>query len=68
MTGEFTVMINGELVTYTNYNDIPDTFEHVIKYAPDWPEPPHTQKDHDYMETFNNKLQRLMEIENASSN
>tara|TARA_B100000745_G_C19917467_1_gene308200 strand:+ start:223 stop:429 length:207 start_codon:yes stop_codon:yes gene_type:complete len=68
MTGEFTVMINGELVTYTNYNDIPDTFEHVIKYAPDWPEPPHTQEDHDYMETFNNKLQRLMEIENASSN
>ena len=68
MTGEFTVMINGELVTYTNYNDIPDTFEHVIKYAADWPEPPHTQEDHDYMETFNNKLQRLMEIENASSN
>jgi hypothetical protein len=68
MTGEFTVMINGELVTYTNYNDIPDTFEHVIKYAPDWPRPPHTQEDHDYMETFNNKLQRLMEIENASSN
>ena len=68
MTGEFTVMINGELVTYTNYDDIPDTFEHVIKYAPDWPEPPHTQEDHDYMETFNNKLQRLMEIENASSN
>ena len=68
MTGEFTVMINGELVTYTNYNDIPDMFEHVIKYAPDWPRPPHTQEDHDYMETFNNKLQRLMEIENASSN
>jgi hypothetical protein len=68
MTGEFIVMINGELVTYTNYNDIPDTFEHVIKYAPDCPGPPHTKEDHDYMETFNNKLQRLMEIENASSN
>ena len=61
-------MINGELVTYTNYDDIPDTIDHVIKFNPDWPESPHTQEDHDYMETFNNKLQRLMEIENASSN
>ena len=69
MIGEFIVKINGELVTYTNYDDIPDTFDHVIKFNPDWPESPHTQEDHDYMETFIDKLQRLMEIErNASSN
>ena len=69
MKGEYIIKSGGELMTYTDYNDIPDTFDHVIKFNPDWPESPHTQEDHDYMETFNNKLQRLMEIEkNASSN
>jgi hypothetical protein len=44
MTGEYVIMVDGELIT-------------------------HTQEDHDYMETFNDKLQVLMEIErNASSN
>ena len=69
MKGEYVVKINGDLITYTDYNDIPNTFDHVIKFNPDWPPSPHTQEDHDYMETFNDKLQALMEIErNASSN
>ena len=69
MTGEFIIKIGEELITYTDYDDIPNTFDHVIKFNPDWPEPPHTQEDHDYMETFNDKLQRLGDIErNASSN
>ena len=69
MKGEYLIMVAGELITYTDYDDIPDTFEHVIKFIPDWPESPHTQEDHDYMETFNDKLQVLMGIEkNASSN
>ena len=69
MKGEFVIMVAGELITYTDYDDIPNTFDHVIKFDPDWPEPPHTQEDHDLMEVFNDKLQVLMEIEkNASSN
>ena len=69
MKGEYVIKINGELITYTNYNDIPNTFDHVIKFNPDWPESPHTQEDHDLMAVFNDKLQVLMEIEkNASSN
>ena len=69
MKGEYVIKINGELITYTDYDDIPNTFDHVIKFNPDWPEEPHTQEDHDLMAVFNNKLQRLMEIEkNASSN
>ena len=69
MKGEYVIMVDGELITYTDYDDIPDTFDHVIRCLFDWPEPPHSQEDHDYMETFNDKLQRLMEIErNASSN
>ncbi len=68
MKGEYVIMVAGELITYTDYNDIPNTFDHVIKFNPDWPPSPHTQEDHDYMETFNDKLQVLMGIEkNASS-
>ena len=69
MKGEFIIKTGEELITYTDYDDIPNTFDHVIKFNPDWPEPPHTQEDHDIMAVFNDKLQVLMEIErNASSN
>ena len=69
MKGEFIIKTGEELITYTDYDNIPNTFDHVIKFNPDWPKSPHTQEDHDYMEVFNDKLQVLMEIErNASSN
>ena len=69
MKGEYIILQNGELITYTDYDDIPSTFENVISFNPDWPEPPHTVADHELMEVFNDKLQALMEIErNASSN
>ena len=62
-------MVEGKLITYTDYDDIPNTFDHVIKFNPDYPEGPHTQEEHEYMETFNDKLQALMEIErNAGGN
>ena len=72
MKGEFIIMINGELITYKNYDDIPDKFDHVIKFLPDWPpgdpETGHTEEEHQFMATFNNKLQKLMEIERAGGN
>lgn len=62
-------MINGELKTFTNYNDIPDKFDHVIKFLPDPVPGPHTHEEHELLDNWNDKLQRLMEIErNASSN
>ena len=68
MKGEYVIMVAGELITYTDYDDIPNTFEHVIKFIPDWPEAPHTVEDHELMSVFNDKLQALMERERASSN
>ena len=29
---EFQFLVNGELVTYSRYEDIPEEFEHVIKF------------------------------------
>ena len=65
---EFQFIINGKLVTYTKYEDIPDTFEHVIKFIPDMPEEPHDEDDHAEMAQWNTRLQKLMEKERAGSN
>ena len=64
---EFVVMKNNQLFTYTNYEDIPLDFDHVIKFRPQIPEGPHTEEQHEEIEQWNTKLQRLMEIERASS-
>ena len=64
---EFTIMKAGKLQTYTNYEDIPADFDHVIKFVPDIPEGPHTEDEHDQIDSWNEKLQQLMEIERARS-
>ena len=67
---EFQFIINGELVTFDKYEDIPDEFEHVIKFMPDIPEPPiggHTEEEHDELAKWNDRLQELMEKERARS-
>lgn len=64
---EFTIMRAGKLLTYTNYADIPADFDHVIKFVPDIPEGPHNEDEHDLIDSWNDRLQRLMEIERARS-
>ena len=70
MPHEFVVKRNGILETYTQFEDIPDDFEHVIKFLPEIPEGPHMHDEHEELEKWNEKLQFLMEIErkNASRN
>ena len=69
---EFKFIVNGELVSYDRYEDIPDEFEHVIKFLPDVPEPEgedgnHTNEQHADMAKWNGRLQQLMEKERARS-
>ena len=68
MAHEFVILRNGILETYTEYNEIPLDFDHVIKFIPEVPEPPHTDEQHEEIESWNEKLQALMEIERARSN
>ena len=58
---EFIIKDKGNLTTYTNYEDIPKVFDHVIKFAPEVPEPPHTEEQHEEMDKWNDRLQTLME-------
>jgi hypothetical protein len=65
---EFQFIVNGELVTYDKYEDIPDKFEHVIRFEPNVPDEPHTEDDHAKMAVWNTRLQELMEKERARRN
>ena len=65
---EFQFIVNGELVTYDSWENIPEEFEHVIKFIPDIPPEPHTEDEHAEIEIWNTRLQQLMEKERASSN
>ena len=64
---EFQFIINGELVTFDNYENIPDEFEHVIRFLPDIISEPHTEDEHDEIAVWNDRLQQLMEKERARS-
>ena len=59
MEGEFTVKIGKKLFEYTNANDIPEKFDHLIKFVPKEPPEPHTQEDHDYINTFAEKFKEI---------
>lgn len=68
MTHEFVLKINGKLETFTKYEDIPEDFDHVIKFVPHIPDGPHTHDEHDEIAIWNSRLQQLMEKERARSN
>ena len=65
---EFQMIVDGELVLYNKYEDIPEEFDHVIRFIPDIPPEPHTEDDHDEMALWNTRLQELMEKERARRN
>ena len=63
MTGVFKIRINGEVMRYTVFADIPAQFGAVISYIPDHPKPPHTDEEHALIHTFQDKLQELLQRE-----
>jgi hypothetical protein len=63
MSHEFVVLLNGELKTYTKYEDIPERFDNVIRFIPEIPEPPHTHEQHEEIDLWNERLQELMKRE-----
>lgn len=66
MKSEFTVMINGELVTYERWEDIPAEIDHVIKFNPWMPPPPHTAEQHDEIHSWPHRLQELLRRERGT--
>ena len=61
--GKAVCRIGDKLFDYTNANDIPEKFDHLIKFVPKEPPEPHTQEDHDYINTFPEKFKEVFERE-----
>jgi hypothetical protein len=60
MDGTFVILNNGVLETYNKFENIPQSFDDVIKFEPKAPPPPHTEEEHEEMETYSSKLDELM--------
>lgn len=70
MSHEFIVKKNGIIEIYTQYEDIPLDFDHIIKFKVEIPDEPHSEVEHEEIEKWNDRLQTLIKIEkeNASRN
>ena len=67
---QFQFIIDGDLVEFDRWEDVPELFDHVIKFLPDIPEPvndDHTDEEHEELAKWNDRLQELMEKERARS-
>jgi len=59
MQGEYTVKIGNKLFDYTNVDDIPEEFDHLIKFLPTLPPEPHTPEEHDLIDSFMPKMREI---------
>ena len=60
-------MRGNALAEYDRYEDIPDDFDHVIVFLPEIPPGPHTDRQHEEIDSWHDKFLKLMEIERARS-
>lgn len=63
MQGVFQVLIDGKVVTYTNYDHIPEQFDNIIRFAPDIPPEPHTDEQHEWIESLPEYMNELIKRE-----
>ena len=60
MQGEYVVKIGDKTFEYTDANDIPEKFDHLIKFVPKEPPEPHSQEDHDTLILFLKNLEKYL--------
>ena len=67
MAHRFVVRIGHEIHTFERYEDIPAEFDNIIEFRPEIPPPPHTAEQHQEIDSWLPRFERLMEIERARS-
>jgi len=60
MKHEFVIREKGELKTYTRWEDLPESFEYVIRFNPHMPPPPHTDEEHHEIESWQSRFKELL--------
>ena len=64
MKGSYKIKtFDNNIIEYDNFDDIPNKFYRLIKYNPEYPPSPHSEKDHKMIEDFDNKLHELLRRE-----
>ena len=63
LRGTFVIKNEGKLLEFDRCGDLPDEFDHLIKFAPTAPEPPHTVNDHVEMSKYTQYLPALVSRE-----
>jgi len=63
MKGSFTIRIGKELFTYDDTDKIPQEFDYLISFLPDYPTAPHTEIEHEMIESFMDTLKELQSRE-----
>jgi hypothetical protein len=48
--GEYTILLDGQLLHFTHWDDLPAEFDAMIKFMPDIPPGPHTHEQHEAIE------------------
>ena len=55
------IMRRDVLEVYDRYEDIPDDLDHVIEFLPEIPPEPHTEQQHEEIDSWLGLFNRLME-------
>lgn len=63
MAHKFTILLEGKLISYDNYEDIPLEFDNLIEFLPEIPPGPHTDEQHEEIEQWMYKFAQLMKRE-----
>lgn len=57
----FTIKDKDQLLTFNNFYDIPEEYDHLIEFKPYMPPPPHTDIEHEEIESWIPKFKQLVE-------
>ena len=63
MKGLFLIKDGVNYMEFHNYDDIPMSFDNLIRFEPEYPPEPHTEEQHEMIATYNDKLKELMKRE-----
>jgi hypothetical protein len=60
ITGKFVILDRGEVRAFTRYDDIPAEIDTVIEFRPDIPPGPHSDEEHEFIESLVEKFTAIM--------
>lgn len=63
MKGLYRVLLNNEILEFHDIEDIPENFDNLIEFNPEYPRGPHTDEEHEQMDRMTDVLSELLQRE-----